>query len=1126
MNSSVIWAEPAKSFCPSCARTYGWPEALFPLPDVWSEQLSNFPRVGSCFDDRLKSAVTDFAVPCWCHLATLFTNHLHDKHWSFCVEPPTKGQLRLVEQIEKGVKRVLNEDCNLRWEDGDVAKELSKRNISYNGEEVSKPEMLEVEQVIPGLPPEGHGGRIPITKWIEGKCKWYLERPKECLLGEEVDPGVKLQAKVHAREEVRLPLSQLLVNRGICRWVREDKVLQHRGEKVLNGMFGVEKSKRFPSGKPVLRLIMNLIPSNSLHKCISGRVHQLPHITRWTSLVVEEGEVIHVCQSDMQVAFYLFSVPEEWSTHLCFNLCCKGEVLGFSEEDGNALFYLACRVLPMGWSSAVGVMQFVAEEVLYRNGMSKKGQIRKSNVLPSWMVETCQQAKLEQRSWWHVYLDNYASGEKVKEGKPQAGEWQSLVEGWWEQAGIVSSKDKSIRDSETATELGAYISGKGRWIGASSERLLKLAKTTLWVLRQERITRKIVQVLMGRWIFVLQFRRPGMAHFEAVWEYISEKRSGEAVLREVRTELLGAVMGSLLFHSFLGARVDEEITCSDASQVGGAVAVSRQLSDFGTEYLHSIEEKSKPKKVPVAALSLFNGIGACYRCYDLAGVEVVGGIASDIHAPGRRVTSRRWPWVVLIDDIRQLSKEKLEELFEEMDPHVEIHIWIGFPCVDLSSAKADRRNLSGDHSSLIFEAMRVLEAVKSLYPHKTVKFIIENVASMDVSARDAISDLVGVRPLRLDPSNQVPMGRPRFCWTNVAIPKTEELKMEDKGGYIELEVKGQWPQAEDWLEEGASQYDTSVVYPTCMKSIPRVRPPLRPAGIERCSDDAIARWQSHSFRFPPYQYKEQYLIWDDKLRSARLLSVSEREKLMGLGEGHTAACMSASKAKANKTAYTDERLSLIGDSFAVGSFMILAAAACFEFTQQLCVGKMNNRLGLPPGATSSVHVPCPLSRKPTYGAFCQTERTVEHMNAHLVRRANHTGSDVRITTGEVLNPRQLARQSVVSAWWQWNAVFRVKWQTPEHINPLECRAILLALLWKARKGTLHSRKVFHLTDSYVCQSILSKGRTSSKLMQPVVRRANSLLLASFAQLYLAHVDSADNPTDGDSRKGWSSEEES
>lgn len=240
---------------------------------------------------------------------------------------------------------------------------------------------------------------------------------------------------------------------------------------------------------------------------------------------------------------------------------------------------------------------------------------------------------------------------------------------------------------------------------------------------------------------------------------------------------------------------------------------------------------------------------------------------------------------------------------------------------------------------------------------------------------------------------------------------------------------------------------------------------------------------------------------------------------MGFGKGHTQVCFAASLAKQNTQAFEDERLSLLGDSFACSSFMILAAAAGYPFTRQFSISQMQQRLGLPPGYSSHISMSWPMGGLQADVPQPPPMFSVKDINVFLALRANHTGSDVRITTGEIMNPRQVSRQSVCSEWWDWRQVFTLRWDFEEHINPLECRGILLSLLWQIRQGQGVASRLFHLTDSYVCQSILSKGRTSSKAMQHVVRRINAVLLACHSVLILGHVDSADNPTDEGSRQG-------
>jgi len=60
-------------------------------------------------------------------------------------------------------------------------------------------------------------------------------------------------------------------------------------------------------------------------------------------------------------------------------------------------------------------------------------------------------------------------------------------------------------------------------------------------------------------------------------------------------------------------------------------------------------------------------------------------------------------------------------------------------------------------------------------------------------------------------------------------------------------------------------------------------------------------------------------------------------------------------------------------------------------------------------------------------------------------------------------------------------------------------------------------RVFHLTDSYVVMSIVAKGRSSSNLLKPLLRRLSALVLSYGLYVVVIHVESTENPTDGASR---------
>lgn len=86
-----------------------------------------------------------------------------------------------------------------------------------------------------------------------------------------------------------------------------------------------------------------------------------------------------------------------------------------------------------------------------------------------------------------------------------------------------------------------------------------------------------------------------------------------------------------------------------------------------------------------------------------------------------------------------------------------------------------------------------------------------------------------------------------------------------------------------------------------------------------------------------------------------------------------------------------------------------------------------------------------------------------------------------------------------------------------HINSLEMRMILQTIKWRARSGEAFNTHWLHLGDSMVCNYILSKGRTSSALLQPLTREIAAHLLALNSHQLQGHVDSIETPTDAASR---------
>ena len=744
-----------------------------------ADKLAAYSFKKVCAEDFIVSNFVD----AWTLLSIFFVNFLHGSR----VLPRgswRKTDRAAVQNLRAACERSLRLDENKPRRLDEIEKELSSRFVSYTGEEIPKMEPLTLAQVSPALPPVGHGGCIPVVNWTKGRTRSFLLHPEECLRTDDGRELPKLQAKVHVAEEDKMKLAALLVERNICSWIPLADVVEYRGQKVLSGLFGVAKSSTLDDGRPHLRVIMNLIPANAILHQLDGPIRDLPGITQYQSLILEGEERAVLFQSDMTSAFYLFSLPKEWCRFLSFNLVVDGGMIGYGVGTS---YCLACSVLPMGWSSAVSVMQEVSSNLLLDQNFPPQGQVTRTKPLPSWLTEVLSTSKSVSRSWWHIYLDNFFAGERVESGESrgEGSRLHALAEKCWNDAGVLSSEKKKIREAEEVQELGAELDGVGRLLGGSAQRLLRVVQTTLFLLSRDFVPTKWLQVICGRWVHILQFRRVGMASLHWVWKWIGGKRISGKQRMKARRELLMLCFGACLFHTHLGAKVSPLATASDASNTGGAVGAASELSDSGRDLCDTLRKLPEGvTKVPVIVISLFNGVGGCFRCYDIISAEPMGLVSFDTYKPANRITSRRWPHALIKTDVREFDEKFAYELLLKFPHALAIHLWGGFPCVDLSAVKAFRRNLRGSESGLFFEVTRIFKLLKRVFGRRfPVIHIIENVSSMDVEARDEISAALGTEPYKVQCSDAVPISRPRFCWLSEELEALPGIRVIHKEGF-------------------------------------------------------------------------------------------------------------------------------------------------------------------------------------------------------------------------------------------------------------------------------------------------------------------------------------------------------
>lgn len=253
-----------------------------------------------------------------------------------------------------------------------------------------------------------------------------------------------MTSKVHVVPGQELQVFKLLEERGVTTWLDDELFFSDSSGKLLNGLFGVIKPSKFTPGKPVLRVIMNLIPANSLLQVICGDIKFLPGAAMWLPLTMADGEELHLSQGDMSAAFYLFELPALWQQFMAFKLNLNGKEIG---RGSTRWFRPVCRVLPMGWKSSVGIMQMISRELLLQDGLPRELELHRARRVPSWFTDVVNSSK-DKTCWWQVYLDNFMAAEKSSCGHSMLDiKLQEAAMKAWSSAGLLTAEDKQVLGS-------------------------------------------------------------------------------------------------------------------------------------------------------------------------------------------------------------------------------------------------------------------------------------------------------------------------------------------------------------------------------------------------------------------------------------------------------------------------------------------------------------------------------------------------------------------------------------------------------------------------------------------------------------------------------------------------------
>ena len=305
-------------------------------------------------------------------------------------------------------------------------------------------------------------------------------------------------------------------------------------------------------------------------------------------------------------------------------------------------------------------------------------------------------------------------------------EWHELARDLYRTGRVPTSVGKAGVRKIKVTRLGALIDGIAGRISPSGERFGMLIGLTGYVLSRPRVSKHMLQVVCGHWTNAFQLREES-SFLCGVWPLISKMSNWSyfELPLSVRREFVSCLALLLLLQFNLRAPLDPMVTVSDASETGGGACASTGLTPEGRQaFISEISRDPAAGRDEVELISLFDGIGGARQAFNLLGTEVAA-FASEICPHASRVVRSDWPDVQEWGDIRTVNKSTVVSFLRSALHSKVIFIVAGSPCQDVSGLNSQGAGVLGNRSSLLFEAIRVIELVKSVACGIEVCFLVE-----------------------------------------------------------------------------------------------------------------------------------------------------------------------------------------------------------------------------------------------------------------------------------------------------------------------------------------------------------------------------------------------------------------
>ena len=297
-------------------------------------------------------------------------------------------------------------------------------------------------------------------------------------------------------------------SRGLFHQCPEEEVLSRRdGTKILNGAGGVPKIK---NGEMKQRFISILCPLNAVSQKIEGSEGTLPYVGQVSLLHIPEEHEVVIDSEDMASAFNLFEMPLGWRGLFVYEKQVPAHVLGL---EGDRPTYVSLRTVPMGWLSAVGVVQEAIRYLAFTVAkLPPSGEIQKWKELPRGQrfllyLDSVDQLRVVSRGMV-----------KVLEGKPSE-EHERFTKAC-EEMGLPRNESKTLSSALRGTLQGGELISKEGVFTLQLEKMRMNVAMCLHLIASPKWKKKDVAGVAGRLVFAAAFRRPLLASLEELFTFM------------------------------------------------------------------------------------------------------------------------------------------------------------------------------------------------------------------------------------------------------------------------------------------------------------------------------------------------------------------------------------------------------------------------------------------------------------------------------------------------------------------------------------------------------------------------------------------------------------------------------